>query len=99
MVGADETFLLIKQSGKHCRRRKAFARGVAVRSAKFEIGVYPGRAGVNVYNLQRSRITGQKRGNSDDLFIPAPISVVRAKGHRVEMPLQRRLMMGRIGET
>ena len=67
MVGADETFLLIKQSGKHCRRRKAFARGVVVQSAKFEKpaeGVYPWRMGVDGYRLQRPPITGQKRGLS-----------------------------------
>ena len=69
MVAADETILLTKHSGKHCRRRKAFAHGVVVQSAKFEKGVYPGRAGVDVYNLQRSRITDQKRGTSDDLVI------------------------------
>ena len=72
MVGADETFLLIKQSGKHCRRGKAFARGVVVQSAKFEKpaeGVYPGRIGVDGYCLQRSRSTDQKRGTSNDLSI------------------------------
>ena len=50
MVAADEIILLIKQSGKHCRRRTTFARGVAVRSAKFEKsvdGVYPGCAGMD----------------------------------------------------
>ena len=73
MVAADETILLTKQSGKHCRRRTTFARGVAVRSAEFEKsvnGVYPGCAGMGGYSLQRQpRTTGQKFGSSDDLLI------------------------------
>ena len=39
------------------------------RLAGFLKGVYPGRAGMDVYNLQRSKITDQKFGSSDDLFI------------------------------
>ncbi len=72
MVAADETILLTKQSGKHCRWGETFARGAVVQFGKFAIsekGVCPGRAGVDVHNLQRSWITDQKRGTSDDLVI------------------------------
>ena len=73
MVAADETILLTKQSGKHCRRRKAFVHGVAVRSAEFEKsvdGVYPGCAGMGGYSLQRQpRTADQKFGISKRLFI------------------------------
>jgi RHS repeat-associated protein len=62
MVAADETILLIKQSGKHCRREEPFAPGTVLQPAEFE-------KSVDVCNLQRSRNADQKFGISERLFI------------------------------